>query len=63
MTERELHYFRIGVIVGENPLGITAAAMCDEMKRRGWAWDGICPEECGLAPGDLLVLPRRRLDA
>lgn len=63
MTDRETYYFRVGVIVGENPQGITAAALCDEMKRRGWTSDDLTPTDCGLEPGDLLVLPRRRLDA
>jgi hypothetical protein len=63
MTHRELLHFRIGVIVGENPQGITAAAMFEEMRRRGWAYGDQVLSDCGLAPGDLIRLPPRRLDA
>lgn len=63
MTDRETYYFRVGIIIGENPQGITVAAMCGEMKRRGWVGDDLGPDLCGLAPDDLLVLPPRRLDA
>jgi hypothetical protein len=62
LTERELTLLRVGILIGENPSGISTEALCREFVRRGWAPQELTPAMCGLAAEEVFRV-RRQLDA
>jgi hypothetical protein len=62
LTLRELTLMRVGILIGENPGGISAEELCREFIRRGWAPRELTPAMCGLAEAEVFK-SRRQLDA
>lgn len=53
-VRRERAHARILSLVDERGGSITAADLCDEMTRRGWAEPDVTPESIGLDPADII---------
>ena len=58
MDMAEITNERIMGIVMQHPDGISAADLCDELVRHGWAHDDISPRKFGLADDDIVRLKR-----
>ena len=58
MYFKEVVRERIVGIAMQHPEGITAADLCEELVRRGWAYDDLSPRQIGLADDDIIRLKR-----